>query len=305
MKDRYTGLIAAVFTPMHEDGSVNLARVPAVVDHMIRTGVNGLYVCGSTGEGPSLSSDERRATAAAYVEASAGRLPVIVQVGHNSLAEARALASHAAQVGADAISAMPPSYYGIASAGALIDCLREIVSGAPDLPLFYYHIPALTRVELDMVEFLAEARGRLPHLVGLKYTHSTIDEYQACLEFGDRRYLVLFGRDEMLLSALSVGASGAVGSTYNFAGPLYRRLIDAFQRGDLGEARRCQYLADGMIRILCRHGGQPAFKAAMKLVGVDCGPNRLPLVTRTSEQVQRLKRELQELGFFDWALPED
>ncbi len=122
------------------------------------------------------------------------------------------------------------------------------------------------------------------------------------MEFENRRFDVLFGSDEMLLSGLCVGATGAVGSTYNFAGPVYRRLIDAFDRGDINEARRCQALSVEMVRILRRYRIQSALKAAMKLIGLDCGPTRLPLVTLTDDELQAMKEELGAVGFFDWAL---
>jgi N-acetylneuraminate lyase len=305
MENRYTGLIAAVFTPMCEDGSLNPAQVPSIVDHLIRTQIDGLYVCGTTGEGPSLSSEERRATAAAYVEAAAGKVPIIVQVGHNSLAESRGLASHAQTIGADAVSAMPPSYFKSGSLKTLIDCLEDVASAAPKLPFFYYHIPSMTGMDFNMVEFLREGGKRLPNLTGIKYSDSDIEEYQACLGLENRRFDVLFGRDEMLLSAFCVGGTGAVGSTYNFAGLLYQQLISAFKRGDLSEARRYQALSIDMIRICYRYRGQPAFKAAMKLVGPDCGPSRLPLEALTPEELQAMKEELAGIGFFDWASPAD
>ena len=306
MQHDYTGLFAAAFTPMHQDGSLNLAQIQPIVDYLVRAQISGLYVCGSTGEGPSLSSDERRAVAAAYVEAvrlRRSKLPVIVQVGHNSLAEARALASHAETIGADAISAMPPSYFKFRSLETLIDCLSEIASAAANLPLFYYHIPSVTGLDFDMVEFLHRGRKRLPNLAGIKYSDASIDEYQACLRFVNQRFSVLFGCDEMLLSALCVGAAGAVGSTYNFAGPLYQRIIEAFKQGDLNEAQRCQALAVDMIRILYCYRGQPALKAAMKLIGLDCGPNRLPLETLKPEELEAMQEDLKKIGFFDWALP--
>jgi N-acetylneuraminate lyase len=305
MQVHYTGLFAAVFTPMYPDGSVNPAQIQPLVDYMVGAQISGLYVCGSTGEGPSLSSDERRTVAAAYVEASAGKLPVIVQVGHNSLAEARALASHTQAIGADAISALPPSYFKFRSVETLIDCLSEIASAATNLPFFYYHIPSMTGMDFDMVEFLRLGCERLPNLAGIKYSEPSIDEYQSCLRFANHRFSILFGCDEMLLSALSVGAAGAVGSTYNFAGPLYNRIIKAFGRGDLTEAQKYQALAVEMIRILSRYRGQPAFKAAMKLVGVDCGPSRLSLKTLRAEEVKAMEAELDEIGFFDWAVPQE
>ena len=109
--ENLSGLIAATFTPMKEDGRLDLAKIPNVVEKLISEGINGLYVCGGTGEGASLTSDERKATANAFIQAASGRVPVIVQVGHNSLFEAQQLATHAARTGASAISAITPTFF--------------------------------------------------------------------------------------------------------------------------------------------------------------------------------------------------
>lgn len=301
VKDKYAGLTAAVLTPMGHDGTLNLEMVPAMVEHLIGDGIRGLYVCGTTGEGPLLSSDERRDVAHAYVAAAAGRIPVIVQVGHNSLTEARALALHADRIGADAIAAVPPMYFKPTSTEVLVDCLREITSVASDLPFFYYHIPRITATQVDVLDLLKHAEADLPNLAGIKYSAPTIHEFQACLDFAQGRYTILFGCDEMLLSSLSVGGSGAVGSTYNFAGPLYNALIDTFGRGDMEEARWLQSLSVRMVRLLSEYRGLPAFKAVMGLLGLDCGPNRLPLETLSVDEIEAMKRDLEQIGFFDWA----
>ena len=303
MKRDFTGLIAASFTPMHEDGSVNLDRIGAIVDHLVRDGVAGVYVAGSTGEGISLTSQERRQVAEAIIRSAKGRLSVIVHVGHNSLREARELAAHAQQIGADAISAVAPSYFKPTSVEVLVDCMAEIASAAPKLPFYGYHIPSLTGIRLDPAEFLRQAAKCVPNLGGLKFTAPEIEEYQACLDLAKGRFTIFYGRDEMLLSALSVGARAAIGSTYNFATPLYRRLIEAFDRGDIQEARRCQALAAKMIRTIERYPIMPGLKAVMKIIGVDCGPTRLPLAALNSKQIKMLKRELEEIGFFQWARP--
>ena len=297
---RLTGLIAAVFTPMHKDGSLNLDQVGPIVDRLVADGVSGIYVCGSTGEGPSLSTAERRSVAAAYVEAASGRLPAVVHVGHTSVSEAQDLARHARQLGADAISAVAPWYFKPSSVANLVDCLAEIAAAAPDLPFYYYHIPALTGININSVALLREAADRLPTFHGIKYTAPTVDEFQELVELDDGRFDVLFGRDEMLLSGLTAGAKGAIGSTYNLAAPLYVKLIAAFERGDLAEARRLQSLSIAAIRVLLGHG-QPAFKALMSLIGPECGPVRLPLVTLAPDGRESLRRELDAIEFFGFA----
>ena len=295
------GLVAAVFSPMREDGALNPAAAEPVVEHLIRDGVEGLYVCGSTGEGPSLSSEERMTVAEAYVAAAGRRLPVIIQVGHDSLAEARRLAAHAKAIGADAIAALPPCYFVPGTLDVLFDCLADISAAAPGVPFFYYHIPSWTGVDPDMVEFVRRAGGRIPSFAGVKFSAAALDVLQECLTTAGDRITILFGMDDMLLSGLAAGAPGAVGSTYNFAAPLYRRLIAAFARGDLRESRRCQTLSVRMIRTLYRYRGHPAFKAVMGMLGVECGPVRLPLVSLTAEERAALRQELKDIGFFSWG----
>ena len=295
---RLQGLIAATFTPMTSDAAIDLARIGPMVDRLFEQGVAGLYVVGSTGEGPSLTSAERRNLATVLVQAAAGRLPVVVQVGHNSLAEAASLAAHAAEIGADAVSATPPSYFRPDSLDDLIACLRQITDAAPELPFYYYHFPARTGVSVD-VNALLQRGEELPSLRGVKFTSPRIDEFQSALATAGDRYELLFGFDEMLLAATAVGARGAVGSTYNFAAPLYRRLLAAVERGDFAEAARLQGRSVELVRVFSRRGGLAAQKAIMGLIGNDCGPPRLPLRSISNEEIARLHDDLQAIGFFD------
>jgi N-acetylneuraminate lyase len=162
-----SGLVAATFTPLDEDRSINLDMIPAIVEHLMGDGINALYVCGSTGEGPSLTLDERKLVSQAYGEAIAGRVPLIVQVGHNSLSAAQQLAEHAAKIGAQAISAIPPLYFKPHNLDVLIQCLMEISAGAPELPFYYYHIPRLTGIYIDVVDLLHSSANRFPQLLGI------------------------------------------------------------------------------------------------------------------------------------------
>jgi N-acetylneuraminate lyase len=299
---RLTGLIAAGFTPMRGDGSLDLDRIGPLVEQLLDDGVAGIYAVGSTGEGVSLTGPERQEVAAAYVSAVGGRVPVVIQVGHDSLAEARSLAAHARRIGATAISATPPTYFKPESLDILIACLAEIAAGAPDLPFYYYHIPGRTGVNLDMVELLQAARRRLPSLAGIKFSSPAVHEFQACLELEDGGFDLLWGTDEMLLSGWTVGARGAVGTTYNFAAPVYRRMLDAFERGDRAEAARCQSLVVDMVRAIYRtSAGLTAFKSVMRLAGHDCGPTRLPLVPLIAERRAAMEDALTRLGFLEWG----
>lgn len=297
------GLVAATYTPMDDGGRLKLAEVPAMVRRLIDEGISGLYVCGSTGEGMSLTGEERRLVAEAFVDAAARRVPVIVQVGHNSVLEAAELAAHAQQIGADVVSATAPSYFKIGTVELLTECMAEIAAGAPELPFYYYHIPTLTGAALDMVRFLNHAGDRIPNLVGLKYTCPTVHEYQLCRELENGRFDILWGCDEMLLSALVVGAQGAIGSTYNIAAPLYQRIREAFAGGDLDKASQLQLQSVAMIRTIYQFPFHSAMKEVLKMLGTDCGRCRLPQPRLSDEQVAELRQSLEQIGFFDWARP--
>lgn len=272
---RLTGLVAATFTPMHEDGRLDPDRIAAACDFVLGQGVDGLFVCGSTGESPSLTMEERMQVAELYHCAAAGRVPLVIHVGHNSLSDARTLAAHAEQLGADAIAVVPPSYFPLASIDVLIECLGHIAEAAPRTPLYYYHIPPITGVDLSMIELL-EGAASLPTLAGIKFSAPQFEELAACVEYDSGRYNILFGCDELLLSGLMTGVDGAVGSTYNFMARHYRRVIDAFEAGRVDEAKQQQQVATSMVEEILRHGGHNAIKAAMGILGIDCGPPRLP-----------------------------
>ncbi|PQO39408.1 N-acetylneuraminate lyase [Blastopirellula marina] len=294
------GLVAATFTPFTAEGRIDRDPVGGMVDALVASGVAGLYVNGSTGEGVSLTGNERRQMAEAFVEAVSGRIPVIVQVGHNSVQEARELAEHAQVIGADAISATPPTYFRPASIGLLLDSLREIMRGAPGLPFYYYHIPRITGVDFDLHALLTQAATDLPELNGVKYTAQSIHEFQACRAHFAEQFDLLYGCDEMLLSGLAAGADGAVGSTYNFAPGLYRRIIEAYRQRENEAARELQLLSVEMVQAFVRYPALPAQKAMMEMVGMPVGPPRLPWRDLTAQEKKTLEGDLKKLGFFEW-----
>ncbi|TVQ20827.1 MAG: dihydrodipicolinate synthetase, partial [Spirochaetaceae bacterium] len=171
------GFVAAPFTAMHPDRSINFDLIPAYAAHLVATGVAGAFVNGTTGEGYSLTLAERMATAEAWVRSAAGKLRVIVHVGAEALADARALATHAAQIGADAIASMAPVFFKPDMDGLIAYC-ADLAGSAPRLPFYYYHMPSMTGLFIPVVDFLSRAADRIPTLRGVKYTHYDLMDFK-------------------------------------------------------------------------------------------------------------------------------
>jgi N-acetylneuraminate lyase len=301
MTIRLRGLVAATHTPFHADGRLNLSAVEKQAEHLHNNGIKTVFIGGTTGESHSLTVDERLALAQQWSSVIRGaELQLVVHVGANCLADSRALAAQAQILKASAIAAFAPSYFKPKSVDTLIACCGEIASAAPALPFYFYDIPAFTGVQLPMPEFLKIAPDRIPTLAGLKFTNPDLIAYQSCLHVQPGKFDIAWGLDECLLAALAVGAVGAVGSSYNFAAPIYHRLMDAFSRADLETARVEQQRSLQLIDLLAGFGFMGAAKAVMGMLGVEVGPARLPNTNLTAEQNKSLKKGLDDLGFFEW-----
>jgi N-acetylneuraminate lyase len=301
MTAKLHGLVAATHTPFDAEGRLNLAVVEKQAERLLRDGATAAFIGGTTGESHSLTVEERLALAERWVAASKGSpLRVIVHVGANCLADACTLAGQARQLGAAAIAALAPSYFKPPTLDVLVECCRIVAAAALAVPFYYYHIPPLTGAHFSMPEFLEAAADRISTLAGIKFSSPDLMAYQRCLRSHGGCFDVPWGVDEYLLAALAVGGLGGVGSSYNFAGPIYLRLIDAFQKGDLAAAREEQFRAVRLIQLLSDFGYLAAAKATMGFLGVDVGPARLPNANLTHQQHVQLRARLEQIGFFDW-----
>ena len=297
------GLIAAVHTPMHDDFNVNYDRVPAQAEHLAKGGASGAFVTGTTGECHSLTTEERLRMFDAWGQAAhRNGLKFIAHVGHNNLPDAQALVRSARDSGVDAISAMAPNFFKPADAQSLCDWFVKMTKPAPELPFYFYDIPSMTGVMVETDAFLDIAKERLPGFVGVKFTNQDYDLLQRCMANTSVKADMLFGTDERLIEGLGFGCVGAVGSTYNFASPLYLRIINAFNRGDMESAKEDQAQSLQMIKRMYENGFAAACKAAMGFAGVDCGPVRPPIDRISAENLVSLRKDLDAMGFFDWAI---
>lgn len=296
------GLIAAPFTPMSGDGSLNLGIVAPYAAKLKKDGISGAFICGTTGEGMLMDIEERMAVAEQWVKEQTDDFKVIVHVGTTSYVQSKKLAWHAQQIGAYATGCMGPVFLKPGRVDDLVKFCSEVASGAPELPFYYYHIPTVSDIWLPMPEFLKKAQLVIPNLVGIKFTHRNMMEMLLCINADGGKWDILHGFDEELLCGLSMGAQAAIGSTYNYIAPLYLKIIESYQRGDIDTARFYQLKSVQFIDILIRYGGGViGGKPIMKMVGLDCGPLRAPARNLTATEFNQYQDELNNIGLFDWA----
>lgn len=299
--EKIKGLIDAPFTPMLPNGEVNYEPIQAYADLLVRNGLKGVFINGSSGEGYLLSEEERMKLAERWIAAVPQGFKVIVHVGSTCVKASHKLAEHAAEIGAWGIGAMATPFPKIGRVEELVKYCEEIASGAPELPFYYYHIPAFNGAYLSMTAFLAAVDGVIPNFAGIKYTYESLYEYNQCRLYKNGKYDMLHGQDETLLPSLAMGgAQGGIGGTTNYNGRELVGILEAWAAGDLETAREKQNFAQAVINVICHYRGNiVAGKRIMKLIGLDLGPNRAPFQNMTDEEEQKMKAELEAIHFFE------
>jgi len=299
--EKIQGLIDAPFTPMDAQGNINLDPIPAYAAMLKKNGLKGVFINGSSGEGYMLTDEERMALAEEWVKAAPEGFKVIVHVGSCCARSSRKLAEHAARIGAWGIGAMAPPFPKIGRVEELVKYIETIAAGAPELPFYYYHIPAFNGAYLPMVSLLESVDGRVPNFAGIKYTFESLYEYNQCRLYKDGKFDMLHGQDETILPCLAMGgARGGIGGTTNYNGRELTAIIEAWDRGDIEAARRHQNFSQEVINVICHYRGNiVAGKRIMKLIGLDLGPNRVPFQNMTDEEERAMKAELEAINFFE------
>ena len=298
--EKIKGLIDAPFTPFHEDGSLNLAPIPEYAALLARNGLKGVFINGSSGEGYMLTEEERMQLAEAWMAAVPKDFKVIVHVGSTSVMSSRRLAEHAQKIGAWGIGAMATPFPKIGNIEQLCRYCEEIASAAPELPFYYYHIPAFNGAFLSMYDFLKAVDGRIPNFAGIKYTFESLYEYNRCRRYQNGKFDMLHGQDETILPCLAMGgAQGGIGGTTNYNGRCLTGILEAWEKGDWEKARQLQDFAQDVIDVICNFRGNiVGGKRIMKLIGLDLGSNRVPFMSVTDEEEQELRRQLEAIDFF-------
>ena len=289
----FHGVYPALITPFDKSGAVNGTVTKEIVDWHLESGVDGFYICGGTGEGLLLSPPERKLMLEATVRAASGRGKVISHVAALDTATTIDLAKHAEANGAAGVSVLPPIYYKVDDSG-LMEHYRLIAS-ATRLPLFVYHIPALTgkSMSVDEMRRLLD----IPNICGLKfsdYDHFTMHRIRLL-----RDDLVVYsGNDDVFLSALNLGANGGIGLTYNFMPQVYVGIYQAFLSDDIRRARELQWKSCAMIDAIMQVYPMGVAKAALEHLGFEVGEPRRPLRPLTANERSLIVERMEMLELF-------
>lgn len=230
----YRGVFCALNAIYDENDNINTDAIKALVTKYKQLGVNGIYACGSTGEGFLLSTEERMQVAEAVKEAAGDDMAVIVHVGAASTKEACILARHAEKIGVSAVSAVPSVYYRLSEAS--IEKHWDTIMDSTELPFFIYNIPQLTGYDLSFELF--EKMAKKEKVIGIKNSSESTCQTERFRKIAGPDFVIFNGPDEQLLAGRLMGATAGIGGTYGTMPELYLELTRLIETGDIENAKK-------------------------------------------------------------------
>lgn len=286
---QFFGILPAVITPVDSNEHFHPPTLEALLSRLFQASVDGIYVCGQTGEGLQQSTTQRMRVAEAALALAPKGKQVIIHVGAASTREAARLAAHASEIGATAVSSLPP--YGAYGFEEIRDYYRAVAASS-GVPLFVYYFPSVAP-GLHRLDQLLELCA-IPNVAGLKYTDSDLYKLSEIAHSGA---IVYAGSDEMLVASLLRGASGGIGSIYNLLPDLFVELFALTRANRWAEASALQDRINVLIRIVLHHPVNPAIKTLLRWSGIDCGPCLKPRRELTAEETRSLRARIDQTEF--------
>ncbi|CAK9829886.1 N-acetylneuraminate lyase [Anthophora retusa] len=298
----FKGIIAPVLTPFNNDSTrtLNLPLIPQYAEYLSKKEVTGVLVNGTSGEGPSMTTNERKLVAEAWANAvKVTKQHLMIQVGGASLPDVLELAKHAESIKANSILCLPELYFKPTTMKQLTDYLKLVSSAAPNTPLLYYHIPMKTNVNIHMGQFLEYIGDQIPTFVGIKFTSSDLEEGALALRASKNKYTVFLGNDQLISAGCRVGIDSFITTGVNMLAELTLNTLKEGQTGsNLTAQEKQEHLTNAVIAI-SKHGDWvETMKVAMSLLtSINPGPPRAPLNALSIRTTALMAMELQDLGF--------
>ena len=268
--NNFKGVIPAMITSFNKDESINKEGIRKTVNYLISERVDGLYITGSTGETFLMSQEEKKQAIEIIVEEVNGRVPVIAHIGSIGTKITNELGQYAEKVGVDALSALPPFYYGFSNDE--IFNYYEDISDSTNLPITVYNISHANLMDLDMLKRLASIKN----VDGVKYTAPTHFNFSKIKKEIGENFKIYSGMDEMALSGLISGADGIIGSFYNLMPELFIEIYKQVKNNQINEAKKIQEKINIIILFALKKSGYPFIKMGLKWLNVDSGYVRRP-----------------------------
>ncbi|XP_063628104.1 N-acetylneuraminate lyase-like [Cydia splendana] len=292
------GLMPPVFTPLNDDLTVNYVAIPPYAQFLQKSGIKSVLVGGTTGEHQSLSVADRKKVIDTWVAvAKTTGLHIQVQVGGAPMADVLDLARYCQSVGADSLLTLPELYFKPKTVDDLVSYVELVAQAAPKLPVLYYHIPFMSKVEVNMPAFVVKATARIPNFKGIKFTSNDLSEgAQVLRTLADGQEMFL-GADTLLAPAALLGIKSGIGTTFNIFPKLAQDILDAVAANDVAKARALQETLSLAVEA---HTGEgewvPIMKAGMEIVtGIKVGPPSLPQRPISAEARKRIEGKLRSL----------
>jgi N-acetylneuraminate lyase len=281
------GIYPAVMTAYDSDGRVSIDGTLALVDSLLSSGVHGLFIGGTAGEGPIQSIAERTELTTAIADHVDGAVPIIAHVGAMPYGDTLALARHARDSGIAKVAAIPPLFYAI-SADDIADYYRALARDLGEA-VMAYHVPNLTHRPAS--SGWLSALGNEGAISGVKYSADDLAEVQAVIEqTRGSDFMLLSGSDPLCMGSAIAGSSGAVGVSINAMPAHFVRLWDAVAAGDLTTAAQHQLTISRFVTHMFQFNFIGYLRHVLSLQGTDIGPNRLPLPNLTDAQKAEVTR---------------
>ena len=286
---KMSGVITALPTPLDEKLAINYDTLLRHVRAQMDAGIAGFWTAGGTANCIYLTADERKEISRRVIEEVDGRVPVYVHAAAVTTADSEALAAHAAEIGATAVSAIPPIFFPTTVA-AIIEYLTDIQK-ASGLPVVYYHVPGLTHIQLEAPELIEIVRN-VPHCTGIKFSDG--DFWKAIeIKLALPDLPILTGLEEILLGGLAMGClDGGVGAAQNFIPEPLVQVYEAYRAGDHARARKLHTQCARVIQVQGMFAFGPTTYAILGLLGFDMGPARPPAQKLSADDVKRVRKAL-------------
>lgn len=289
---KFSGVMSAIVSCIDENENVKEQSMRKIMNWHLKEGLGGFYLTGGTGEGPLLQKETRKRIVEIAKDEVKDRGQLIVHVGAIDLRTATELAKHAADVGVDAISSVPPFF--VKYGEPQIRDYYQALSDASGLPILMYASPlAGVNITWDMVDRLMD----VPNMIGLKWTNYDYFTMHRIKELRGGNINVINGPDECLLPGLLMGADGGIGATYNIMPKMFTKIYNSYKAGDLAAAQEAQFKVNKVIALLIKFGVVCGIKDVMDMLGFDCGYQVYPQKRFTAEEQAAFRAALKELNF--------